>query len=489
MTELVLFDVNEWLRWGGQTALYDSQGNKYSYAELYENTLRLSAILHEECLSQSVVAIFSEKKIQVPLFIYSVLYAGLAYMPVDSRNPSERMLHIIRTAQPSAIIVQQKLVNDLVAKFNTLAIDFKVVNFYKNYQLIVLTQSKKYPKNSAYLLFTSGSTGIPKGILHSHIGATTFINWARQTLEIKQSVSAVSIAPFQFDLSVFDLFYPTKYGGSLLILSDIELANSRIVLEQIVEHQIDTIYSTPSFFDWILTTTKPERYNLSHVHTLLIAGELLTWQLAKRLRKCFAESAYWNLYGPTETNVCTAYQIDFEMENVYSDSVPIGNLCSWADYLLKESEHGKQLLISGDGVMTGYIDGDDFEKIGEKNYYNTKDIVELVSPTLLAYTGRVDRMIKKNGFRIEPAEIEKCLTELNGVKQCITIPIVQNDSTKLVAFVVSDITHDFLSLKEYCSLKVPYYMVPDNFIFVEEIPLNAHHKTDVAALLKLYYAK
>lgn len=466
-------------------ALLNLDGKQYNYYQLKELIEERSSAI-AAASKGSLIGLYSEKNIDAAVFVYSVLYAGKAYLPIDYRSPIERIIRILKTAEPTAVIVQEKFLKIFSEAVHQEAVQFTTQRVNEDYALVIFANAKTYSEDLAYILFTSGSTGVPKGIMHTNQSATAFLHWCKETFGT-QNKRFLSVAPFQFDLSVFDLFFPLMSGGSLLLPTDFALGNSRMMSELLEDYEIEIVYSTPSFFNWLLTTGRPERRNFTEVKQLLIAGEVLHWNLLHELKKFFVNTSFYNLYGPTETNVCTFYKVNFDDEQHYNVSVPIGKPCSNCQMYLQLGTEGNELLISGENVMNGYvaIEKSPFVVHEGKNFYNTGDVVEQVFDSNLAYLSRADRMIKKNGFRIEPGEVETAVKKLDGIKDAVAVAKKNDESTLLLVFLVSEKEYDMLTLRNYCAEKIPYYMIPDSFIFVENIPLNSNHKTDTAKLLKL----
>lgn len=467
--------------------LHNSKGETLSYgqAQIIVQSTREKLSKHIDAPS-SVIAVYSEKSITALLNIHCIILSGNAYLPIDARSPLSRIITILQEAKPSAIIVQEKFVEGLRDELLGTKADFTVLDFEMDYKIFVLAEYKTYSTDLAYILFTSGSTGIPKGIMQTHESVLTFTLWCAKTFKNSNSAKFISIAPFQFDLSIHDLFVPLVHSASLLIADETETANSRLMTQIIAEHKIETIYSTPSFFNWLIETGRMEKYDFTSVKSVLIAGEVLSWDTVKRLQNYFPQAQFHNLYGPTETNVCMYYEVNFAHAEKYQQSVPIGKRCEYSLMEVKDLGTGTELLIGGKTLMQGYVHDSEncFETIGKKIFYATGDIVEQVFDGNYAFVCRSDGMIKRNGYRIEPAEIECGLKKLEGVKRVAITTTNENSIIKIHAFMVSDKKHDIVFLKNYCTEKIHYSMVPDSFTFVETIPLNRNHKTDEVELMK-----
>ncbi len=468
--------------------LYNTKGELFSYKQANAVIQTILGKLSIATIpTATVVALYSEKNMAAVLQIQGIMLSNHAYLPIDSRSPLSRILNILQQAKPSAIIVQEQFVERLTQELKKTETNFSIADFDFDYKLFVFTNYNTYHEDLAYILFTSGSTGIPKGIMHSYKSVLAFVNWCGQTFSTNIPSKFISIAPFQFDLSVHDLFVPLLHSASLLLAAENETSNSRLMAQIISEQKIDVVYSTPSFFNWLLETGRMERYDFAEVKSVLIAGEILRWETVKRLQKYFTQAQFYNLYGPTETNVCLSYKINFADEEKYNKSVPIGVPCNYSQMKLSKTEAENRLFIGGATLMDGYVNNNIacFENMDGKKFYNTGDLLEETFEGNYAFVSRADAMIKRNGYRIEPAEIETGLKRLAGVRHVIVVSQKENDTVKLHAFIISDQKYETVFLKNFCVTEIHYAMVPDSFTFIESFPLNKNHKTDTVELIKL----
>lgn len=474
---------------GSGQALEDTSGNIVSYPELAAAVTKyaeeLKALLPVG--QKSIIAVISERTIQLPALLYAVLSTGSAYVPIDHRFPAERVFAILDEAKPNAAIVENKYLNFFTEVSGPV---FRSVPMGEAHSLLLFDRAPvAVPADTVYILYTSGSTGMPKGVIHTHGSVHSFLQWCSDAIPCVQGSKFISISPLQFDLSVFDLYFFLFRAGTLLFVAESELANHRMLAKIIADHKVNCIYATPSFFQLLCGGGKLHQYDYAHVSHLLLAGEQLYWALLHDMKQYFANSVFYNLYGPTETNVCCYYEAKLEEETLNPVTVPIGKPCGATKIHLEvyDDPQMPELWIASGTVMYGYVAAvASFREVDGIKYYNTGDLVKLGAGDNLVFCGRRDRMIKKNGFRIEPAEIERYIKELEGISQAVAVAIHIKNTVKLVIFIQSAKAYSLLDIKQYCLRKLPYYMVPDDVVIADELPVNLNNKTDIQQLIKNY---
>lgn len=468
------------------TALICNENN-VTYSELYKlsNTLK-------NCLSLNGinkgdrVAIYSEKSIEFVASIFGVLDNDCAYIPLDINAPIERNKFIIKDCEISALLIDDKHIDffkddfEITAQFNNLIV---LKNKIENLE--------KSPDNLAYILYTSGSTGHPKGVMYSHEGAMAFVNWCDKTFDLNSDDYFSSHAPFHFDLSIFDLFVCVKKSAALVIINETIAKSPLLLVKLINDLKITVWYSTPTILKLMTEYGKLEKHDLSHLKIILFAGEVYQLQLFSNLFKMLPNVSYFNLYGPTETNVCCFYKIN--NINDLEEDIPIGKTCShYKSKILSETLEG-ELLISGEALMLGYWNMKsltDEKIITDTNYtkwYKTGDIVSVNKMQEYVFKGRIDRMVKRNGYRIELDEIEKTLLKNMDITSCAVISkITKQNSIQIVSFVITtnDSLKSIIKMKEICVKLLPIYMIPDDFIFVNSFPMTSSNKIDYQNLMK-----
>jgi acyl-coenzyme A synthetase/AMP-(fatty) acid ligase len=280
-----------------------------------------------------------------------------------------------------------------------------------------------------------------------------------------------------FDLSIFDLFYSFMENRSLYIPAQSTVSNSRLFVQYLAKNKIEALYTTPSYLKLLVQTGQIEKFDLANLKLVLIAGEQLSYDLINELKDHFKNAAFYNLYGPTETNVCTAHKIDLKDIQARTN-VPIGKPCYPKDVSTKKNG---ELLYKGKLLMKAFINEKGLQPVKNTSPYATGDIVKKLKNGSYEFVGRRDKMIKRNGFRIELNEIKAVLKSFNGVGNCEVISSMK-EKLMIAAFIESDIALSELQLKTYCLTKLPSYMVPDRVIVLRKFPLNQNQKTDLARL-------
>lgn len=463
-------------------ALVDPHG-QLTYREVDQRANRLAALMAAQGVRRGDrVVLWLPKSGDAVVAMQATLRLGACYVPIDPDSPPLRARKIVMDCRARALVVDASRPPPMEPD---------------DPPLLVLSEPAARPEADdpstrphvdvdaeelAFILYTSGSTGTPKGVCISHRAALAFVRWAHTTLGAVPSDRFCSHAPFHFDLSVLDLYAAFMAGARVCLVPEgLAYAPSRLV-EFVRAQQISIWYSVPSVLmlmmehGGLLELDPPPR-------AVLFAGEPFPVKHLRRLRQRFADSRFLNLYGPTETNVCTYYEV-FELDPARTTPVPIGFACcgdeAWAvvpDGRLAMPGEVGELMVRGPTVMSGYWGDPPF---GDRAYA-TGDIVRVLDDGGFEYAGRRDHMVKVRGMRIELGEVEAALLEHPAVRQVAVVVAGEGMGARLVAFVRPErpaAPASLLQLKRHCAQRLPRYMVVDEVRNLEELPRNRNGKVD-----------
>jgi amino acid adenylation domain-containing protein len=497
-----------------RTAVIEPGQGSITYGELNALADQLRDRLHQLGVCHGDrVGIYLHKSIDSLAAILGILKTGAAYVPVDPGAPASRNAYIFADCQVKALVIEDRFVNDILAEWGASGHtpELLILNqtgggkYLKEMLDQAQTSAPMSPKDSftpslddlAYILYTSGSTGKPKGVMLTHRAAISFVDWCSEAFEPHPDDRFSSHAPFHFDLSILDIYVPIKHGASLVLISE-EIGKDPVRLAAMISESNITIwYSAPSILGFLAQYGKLERYNYSSLRIVLFAGEVFPVKHLRALNKLIPNPRYFNLYGPTETNVCTFYEIPQIIPEDRMNPFPIGKACSnyrigILDELGSEVVPGKEgeLCASGAGMMIGYWNLPEktanaflVDSSGNK-WYKTGDIVFEGPDGNYIYVARRDRMVKKRGYRIELGEIEAGLYRHPAIKEAAVVALQNDDGVKIRAFVShhKDSRPSIIELKQFCAQNLPAYMVPDLFSFLDFLPKTSTDKIDYQKL-------
>lgn len=472
---------------GERTAIIESDGNGISYTALDARVKQFAEFITRSGLKQGArVAVLQHKSIENVVVLLAISSCGATYIPIDPEMSAHRIQYLLRDADPDMLIADPKLFpSEIPCQFEICAL----VPGMNNTAITLFNSGATEENPPAYILYTSGSTGTPKGVCVSHPAAQHFVYWSMNTFGLQPGDRVASIAPFHFDLSVFDLYASLFAGCTLHLFTMQDVKNVRLMAQELSRQQISVVYATPSFFTALLLHGKPGKHSWSSLRCVLFAGELFPVQHLHALMDMWNHATFYNLYGPTETNVCTWTPI--HRDNARTSPYPIGLPC--ADHQCEISPEG-ELFIGGPHVANEYLNQPEltqkrfFLREGTR-WFKTGDLVETDSSGMLLYKGRIDRMIKRRGYRVEPAEIEKALLLHPDVQSCVVSGITGRDELPvIVAFIVcvKDHVPSIMTVKEFLLQYLPDYMLPDAVFPVSEVPLTSGGKVDYLALTKMF---
>lgn len=465
-----------------------------SYEELKIKVSDLSASIksNEGFAIGCRIGICAPKSISTVIGIFGVLKAGCGYVPVGHDMPVDRNGYIFDQCGVHHILLHSSCM-ELLKYWDETSVEVRPINLDGFVWVTLLRESNENKQDLAYILYTSGSTGRPKGVTFTHDQAISFVEWCGSVFDAGPNSVFSSHAPFHFDLSILDLYYSIRQGASIVLIDEASAKNPRQLAALIETYQITHWYSTPTVLKLMLRYGQIDRYDHTCLQYVLFAGEVFPVDPLRKLTECWSQARFYNLYGPTETNVCTYHEVIKPIPPGREEPLPIGKICEHLKgRVIDVDDSGTgELCISGSAVTSGYwkndmANSDKFFASDGFRWYATGDLVTIADNGLYLYTGRKDRMIKKYGFRIEPMEIEACLHRHPLVVDAAVIAREVSPTVyRIEAYWSSRKTEDISQedMRSFCLKNLPYYMVPD--VFRErDIPKTSTDKTDYQSLLR-----
>lgn len=459
------------------------------YGELDAIANQLARALKEQGVRKGDrVGIWLSKSAKAIVAMQGILRLGAAYVPIDPLSPPMRVKTILQDCSVTLLVTDHsRAVSILSGELNgikCLTVDepfngptwSDLVKF--SGEAVPLTVE---PHDLAYILYTSGSTGTPKGVCISHENALAFIEWAAVEVAATAADRFSNHAPFHFDLSVFDLYVAFLSGASVVIVPEGTSYMPEGLVRFLQEEKLTVWYSVPSALILMM-----EQGGLLHtppipLRVVVFAGEAFPTKHLQRLRHHWPEKRFLNFYGPTETNVCTYYEVKSDFNFV--DPIPIGSQCS-GDRVWAVKRDGNpttigeegELMVSGPTVMLGY-----WGKPPQNGQpYATGDIVRLLNDGNYFYIGRRDHMVKVRGYRVELGEVEAALLTHPQIHEAAVLVGGTETDAKMIAFLVctTEERPSLLEMKQYCSDRLPRYMVIDRIRWLSKLPRTGNGKID-----------
>lgn len=467
------------------------KSEELTYYELNRKANQLARFLKKNGVKpDTVTVLYTIHSIETVIGILAVIKAGGAYLPIDTENPVERLQFILQDSGAHMLLANCTVPASL--EFGGLIINLNEDSLYCGDGLNLELDNQ--PNDLVYIIYTSGSTGKPKGTMIEHRGLVNYISWSRKVYVKDENEVFPLYTSIAFDLTVTSVFTPLICGASIEVYRDD--MDEYVLFRILKEKKATVVKCTPAH----LALVKNMDNRSSSIKRFIVGGENLRTDIAKSIEENFGGNVeIYNEYGPTETVVgCMMYK--FNSNKNTSNSVPIGTPADNVQiYLLDKNlspvpvDVEGEIYISGDGVSRGYLHRDDLTqrhfidnpfRPGSK-MYRSGDTAKILYSGEIEYIGRMDNQVKVRGYRIELAEIEKCIVNYKYIKEAVVIDwkdFLENDC--ICAYIVEQNSISEGHLRTYLAENLPKYMIPSFIIKLDSIPLTTNGKVDLSALPK-----
>src|SRR6184192_3709328 len=477
--------IDHWAVVAPEAIAHISDGRTLTYWELRSRSNALACYLTQRFGDdRRPIAVLGHREPEMLVAFLGSVKSGRPYVPLDTALPQQRIDKILATSRAALVLTPKDI------------LEFSALQ-------VCSPAAAVRGDEPFYILFTSGSTGEPKGVIITLACLEHFIAWmlAEQRFTELGEVF-LNQAPFSFDLSVMDLYCCLATAGSLFSISRDLVENPKKLYRALASSGVTTWVSTPSFAQMCLVEDKFAEEMLPRVRRFLFCGETLAPQTAAQLLVRFPQAQVWNMYGPTEASVATtSIQIDAAILEKYSP-LPVGRVMPGTKIFIVDENGGElaankrgEIIIAGPNVSPGYVRRPDlaarafFEYCGQ-HAYKTGDLGRF-RDSLLFFEGRIDEQIKLSGYRIELGDVEANLRALPTVRDAVVIPLMKNGAaqslTAFVTLLARNETSDFKlahNLRSQLGERLPVYMLPRKFVFLDAFPITANGKVDRAALAR-----
>lgn len=473
--------------------IFSDENNSVSYSAFTRLSKAAGSLISSYVDAGQAVAIYMPKSISSLISCMGVVYGGCFYCMIDYEMPESRITRILDTLTPKAVIYEGKALPDCFSSIDIKINSERFSGFAINETELSHRRAAATDTDPVYVLFTSGSTGSPKGVVINHRNIISYTKWVEDAFKINSQTVFGNQTPFYFSMSVLDIYTTIRCGAEMCIIPKKLFAFPLKLIEYINEHKINTIYWVPSALCIVANLKTFDYITPPKLKLIMFAGEVMPTKQLNYWIKSLPDSEFANLYGPTETtDICAYWRAGRNLRD--DEPVPIGNACENCGLIIIDSDGNPadegELYVRGSIVAAGYYNNPEttakafvqnpLNKRYPETVYKTGDLVRKNEYGELVFVSRCDFQIKHMGYRIELGEIETAANSLDAVTYGVCL---YNPDTDKIILVYTGRKSEPSELRRALSQKLPAYMLPSEYVFMRRLPHNQNGKVDRKELL------
>jgi amino acid adenylation domain-containing protein len=487
-------------------------GEALTYSELSRRSNQLARTLTGQGVNRGDrIGIFMNKCLEMPLAVHGAMKAGAAYVPIDPAAPAERLKYIIQHCGIRKLITQISKLKVLAGIVGETELDCLIgLDGASDVPLRTVSWQEVYdashqPPDSgpqteqdlAYIMYTSGSTGAPKGIMHTHHSGLSYAKLSAETYQLDEKDILGNHSPLHFDMSTFEFFSGPLQGACTTLIPEEYTKLPASLSKLIADERLTIWYSVPFALIQLVLRGAMESRDLSALRWILFGGEPFPVRYLRELMIQLPNAHFSNVYGPAEVNQCTFYHVP-EPPDETEESIPIGQIWANSEGLVIDEQDQPidcgstgELLIRSPTMMQGYWNREDLNQGAffyrtpypgyRETFYRTGDLVQLSPNGVYKYIGRKDRQIKTRGYRVELDEIEIALASHLQIEEAAVFPVPDSEGSTLIFAGVKLKDNQEVAVQDlmkYLKTKLPWYAVPRNINIVKAFPRTTSGKID-----------